>query len=626
LKTLPHLALDFESFYDTTLSLKKMGVQEYLSQTEVYLVSAYDGNGLSRVCHPNEFNWLDLHGRTIVSHNANFDAQVFTHLQQKGVIPRIVKPAEWNCTANLAAYCGAPRGLEGACRHFFGITASKDIRKRLRGKHWDLLKPEFRAQVIEYALNDSKNCWRIWQEYSEKWPALERLFSLLTLSMCAYGVQLDAEQLEESRSILDSQKMAALDKIPWRPPLSYACFKQACDQEAITPPKSLAMADEECDAWMEMYSGRFPWVEAMRNYRRCNILNRKIDKMLSRQRGDGRMPFELKYWGSHTGRDSGSGGVNMQNLPHGELYGVDLRSAIVAPPDMRLIVADLSQIEARILLTLVKDELTLDLIRGGQSPYEAHARATMGFSEPILPKTIGTYRLAKARVLALGYGAGWRKFNIMAYLPVYLGRDAARVFSEPVSKSDVAAFSEYLLRNEKDKATREKWHNRTQELETEWTNAWLIVNAYRKSNPRIVSLWGQIDGEIRKAVGQDWDFKLPNGRSLRYRSIKETKENDLTCSIIRGDKEITVKIYGARIVENIVQAIARDIFMEACLRVHDAGYRIIMRIHDELVAEVLARVAEEARLQIESLMGASPAWLDRCPVSAEAKITEKYLK
>jgi hypothetical protein len=621
-----HIAVDFETYYDTRLSVKKMGVAEYLAQTEIYLITAYDGNGTSIATDPGNFDYSLLHDRLVVSHNANFDAQVFSLLQAKGIVPKEVRPREWNCTANLAAYLGAPRGLDGASRQLLGAEHSKDIRKKMRGKQWITLPSDLKEAVIQYALADAKLCWEIWNNNYSKWPETERTFSLLTLNMCAQGVYLDASHLEEARESLSSQKEIALDGIPWKPPLSMAEFRKRCEKEAINPPTSLAITSEECDAWMEMYRGKYPWVEHMRNYRRCNILDKKIDKMLSRQGANGRMPFELKYWGSHTGRDSGAGGVNMQNLPHGELYGADLRAAIVAPPDHRLVIADLEQIEARILLTLVKDNDQLALIRGGMSPYEAHCRATMGYCSPFLPKTDPMYRLAKARVLALGYGAGWRKFNVMAYLPMYLGKDAAKVFAAPVSKIDVAAFAEFLHAYEKDKPTLEKWRVRSPELEREWTNSWLLVTGYRKDNYRIPRFWKHLDDAAKASVNQEYCVELPSGRILRYEKVKYSKSGELTAELCRGDKRVRTKLYGGRICENIVQAIARDVFMEACLHVAQAGYRIIMRVHDELVTEVPIHIAEAAASQIKDLMGISPSWLASCPVSAEAKITERYLK
>jgi DNA polymerase len=623
----PHIAIDFETYYDTQLTVKKMGVWEYLSQTpEIYLVTAYDGNGTKLATQPSSFDWSLIHERLVVSHNANFDSQVFRVLQSRGVIPAGVCPAEWNCTANLAAYLGAPRGLDGASHQLLGVEHSKDIRKKMRGKHWDTLPSDLKEAVIQYALRDAELCWKIWNENCSKWPETERYFSLLTLKMCAEGVYLDSWHLEEAREIVFYQKEDAREGIPWTPPLSMAIFRQHCEALGIKPPRSLAMTDEECDAWMEMYRGKYPWVEAMRNYRRCNMLDKKIDKMLSRQRADGRMPYELKYWGSHTGRDSGSGGVNMQNLPHGELYGADLRAAIIAPQGKRLVIADLEQIEARILLTLVKDKDQLALIRTGMSPYEAHCRATMGFSGPVLDKKDPMYRLAKARVLALGYGAGWRKFVVMAYLPMYLGKDAAKVFASPVSTADVAAFAEYLHSYEKDKPTIEKWKTRNEELEREWTNAWLIVREFRSTNYRITAFWKYLDTAVRESVGHEYGVQLPSGRILRYEKVKAGKDGELTAELCRGDKRVRTKIYGGRICENIVQAIARDIFKDACLRVSIATYQIIMRVHDELVCEIPAENAQIYADDIKSLMGISPPWLPNCPVSAEAKVTERYLK
>ena len=603
-----------------------MGVQEYLAHVEIYLITAYDGNGLSIATDPRDFDYRILHERTLVSHNANFDAGVFAALKDRGIVPKSILPKEWNCTANLSAYLGAPRGLEGASKHLLGADHSKDIRKKMRGKRWATLPNDLQLAVIQYAQRDAQLCWQIWNQNWFKWPETERYFSLLTLSMCSRGVFLDASHLEECRESLYSQKEIALDGIPWRPPLSMAAFRKACEAEGIVPPQSLAITDEECDAWMEMYRGKYPWVEHMRNYRRCNILDKKIDKMLARQRWDGRMPYELKYWGSHTGRDSGAGGVNMQNLPHGELYGADLRAAIIAPPRTRLVIADLEQIEARILLTLVKDKDQLGLIQGGMSPYEAHCRATMGFSGAVLDKKDPMYRLAKARVLALGYGAGWRKFNIMAYLPMYLGKDAAKVFAAPVSKADIAAFAEYLHSYEKDKAILAKWKERTPELEREWTNSWLIVKQFRTDNYRITKFWKHLDEAVRESVGHEYGVQLPSGRILHYERVKSSKENDITAEICRGDKRMRTKIYGGRICENIVQAIARDIFKDACLRVALAGYQIIMRVHDELVCEVPAEHPDIDALAIKNLMGVSPSWLPSCPVSAEAKVTERYQK
>src|SRR6185369_3555960 len=89
---------------------------------------------------------------------------------------------------------------------------------------------------------------------------------------------------------------------------------------------------------------------------------------------------------------------------------------------MKMLVSDLSQIEPRVLAWLVKDKVALAAMAAGDSPYVAHAKASMDWN-PSNPKWVkgdlkkedpGSYALAKVRVLGLGYGAGWRKFITMA--------------------------------------------------------------------------------------------------------------------------------------------------------------------------------------------------------------------
>lgn len=625
-----HIAIDFESFYSPAVSIKKMGVREYLDHPdcEVYLVSAYDGHDLWVACEPQYFNWDLLDNRLIVSHNANFDAQVFSHLQEKNLISKSIRPAEWNCTANLAAFLGVPRALDGAARVLFNSQVLKDVRHDMRGKRWNDLKPAQKERVRSYTAQDSKFSWEIWDKYAQLWPWEERMLSLITLSSCAYGIALDIGQLHRQLDILETQKREALKNIPWvpgKPPLSRPAFDTACEEEGLTPPASLAMSSEECDAWMDLYGDRYTWIGAMRDFRRANMLSAKIVRMLNRIRANGRMPYELKYFGAHTGRDSGSGKINLQNFPREPICGINLRSSIIAAKNKKLIIADFRQIEARTLLFLVKDETQLKLIRAGMSPYETHARTSMGWTGTGDYKAQAPrhYLLAKARVLALGYGAGWRKFNVMAYLPAYLGKDAKEVFSMPVTESQIAAFTDYLSKFEKDKPTLSKWKKRTPELVTEWTNSWLIVQDFRAKNPKVIALWKHLDNAIRSSAGDTYRIRLPSGRILQYRDVMVDDENGTTAIICRGGKMVRRKLYGGLLTENIVSAIARDILRDAAIRLHQHNFQIILRVHDELVLEVSPNAPI---FLIKELMATCPPWLEGCPIDIEITQTERYKK
>ena len=623
-----HIALDFESFYSPLVTLKKMGVREYLEHPdcEIYLVSAY-GDDLNLACSPRDFSWDILHGRTVISHNANFDAQCFDHLKGTGIVPKAVQPYEWNCSANLSAFLGAPRALDGAARELLNREVSKEVRHDMRGKRWADLNEAQRARLYSYSRQDAQIAWDIWAKYADQWPQAERMFSCLTLASCEYGICLDVGLLHKQRDHLENQKTIALAKIPWvpgKPPLSRPAFDLACEAEGLTGPESLAMSSEECDAWMDLYGEKYPWVGAMRDFRRANMLSAKINRMLDRVRPNGRMPYELKYFGAHTGRDSGSGKINLQNFPREPICGVDLRSSIIAPKGFKLAIADLRQIEARVLLWLVKDTKQLELISSGMSPYESHARMSMGWNGGDLKENDPRrYLLAKARVLALGYGAGWRKFNAMAYLPAYLGKSAAEVFANPVSDYQIAAFTDYFLKFEKDKPTLAKWAARSETLVREWTNSWLIVQDFRSKNARIVNCWRTLDQQIKACHGDDWQVPLPSGRALQYRSVRVNAKDGATALICKGGKIIRQKMYGGLITENIVSAIARDILRDAAIRLYQLGYRIVLRVHDELVLEV----PEETDLApIQGAMAANPPWIENCPIDTSVESSTRYKK
>jgi len=200
-------------------------------------------------------------------------------------------------------------------------------------------------------------------------------------------------------------------------PLSHRQLALACREAGIPCPASLAMDSPLCEEWENKYGDEYPWVNAMRVFRRTNMLLSRFYAVRSRVRkSDNRFPYGMKYFGAVPGRWSGDAGFNVQNMPRGELFGVNLRSCFQPSDGCVFVIADLSQIEPRILAWLIDDHEFLSLVRDGVDIYEAHARATMGYNDPApLEETNSTLRgLAKARVLGLGYGCGPKKFVSVA--------------------------------------------------------------------------------------------------------------------------------------------------------------------------------------------------------------------
>jgi DNA polymerase I-like protein with 3'-5' exonuclease and polymerase domains len=579
-------AIDFESYYDNDTSVSTMGAWHYARATDIYLVSMAGDDGLRFVGHPKDAPWDQVDGQTWLMHNAAFDLTLTECLIEKGVIIP-VKAEIVHDTADMTAYFGFPRSLKEASHHLLGTEVSKDVRDKMKKKQWASMTTEFKEEVCKYAVGDAENTLNLWLKHGEKWPEAERRVSRMTREMTMRGVPVNAEKLAQSALTLVETSNKTRDLLPWhpsRPALSLHAVRDECKKCGIWAPESFAEKEEDAKRWEEEFADKFQWVKAIREHRKANKHLKTIETMRVRTKPNGRMGYDLKYFGATTGRDSGSGGWNAQNLPRDVVSGVDIRSLIEAPAGKTLVVCDLSQIEARCILYLAKDKATLDVLRTGVDVYEAHARATMGYKDPRPLKEVdkSMRQLAKARVLGLGFGCGSKKFQLVAKMMAGL-----EISAEEAEK---------------------------------------IVTDYRSSNPRIVGLWARLNKALQDSCGSYLEVKIPSGRSLIYRDVKGGFESSGV--IPRNGKMLRSKLYGGLLAENLTQAFARDIFMDRITALSDKGYEVIMRIHDEAVCLVEAdkEKAEVARKDIETIMATPPEWCKSLPMGAEAAVMKQYAK
>jgi hypothetical protein len=404
-------AIDFEAYYDAEISVVTMGAWKYARATDIYLVSVACDDGFTFVGSPKDCPWEKLDGCVAIWANAPFDLTLLEWLQESGVVPRI-KFSECQDVLDLSKFLGRPGSLAGACQSLLGIEMSKDTRNNMKNKKWAEMSDEFKQEVREYALKDAKLTLQLWIEHGDKWPWFERELSRQTREMGMRGLPVDVERAEGyvkhlKRLIWDSTALIPWAKDEGAKILSPRALAEECRKVGLVPPKSLAQDSEECAAWEDQYGEQYPWIGAMRDFRRANILLKKIETLVSRVRPDGTFPFGLRYFGSSTtGRWSGDSGFSMLNLPRSEMFGVDLRSLFCAPPGYKFIILDFSSLEPRAGNYLVGNWEMLDLMRQpGSDIYESHARASMGYKDPRPLKTYdkeeGTEirKLAKARCL-----------------------------------------------------------------------------------------------------------------------------------------------------------------------------------------------------------------------------------
>jgi hypothetical protein len=267
----------------------------------------------------------------------------------------------------------------------------------------------------------------------------------------------------------------------------------------------------------------------------------------------------------------------------------------------------------------------LESMGRGESPYEAHARATMAWAGGLLKKeNKHLYALAKARVLGLGFQCAWEKFitvaQAMAGLDITVDDpefvQAAGEDGQPIFEKDGVTpkmVSGYGLTSKR------------------------IVREYREGNPLVVGMWKRLDEAFKGSVGGTFEMELPSGRKMIYRNVrrsvrqeynKETgrydRKNVVVAEVVKNGRVMAAPLYGGLLTENLVQATARDIFGEHCLSLQDApGIDVLFTVHDEAINECDPGVTVK---DVENIMSKTPEWIKGCPVAAGTEEAAHYKK
>lgn len=661
------IAIDFETFYDTKAGhgIREQGMFTYTRDPrfDAYMVSVSDGSD-HWAGHPNDFNWSALEGAVLLSHNAAFDSNVYTTLVERGRAPKI-QFADWICTANMTSYLCSRRDLARACEFLLGVEVDKTERGKADGRRWEDFPEADRGAMLEYARKDAKLCHELFARYGHLWPERERKLSSLTIRQGQRGAQIDLPKLMRFLSTAEKMRVLAEAALPWiregRKPTSPKAIAEECRREGIPcPPVKSRDGDEAYDAWAAEYAPRFKWVKAFTDYRVIEKFIGSLETVKARLMPDAAFPFDLLYFGAHTGRWTGSGGFNMQNLRKEPLFCdqdgtlvtdgdklseiseakrkkkplpsfvqevLDIRALFIPRPGKRMIVSDLSQIEPRVLAWVAGDQSMLSLLATGQSPYEAHARATMGWKGgKMKDEDLDGYSLAKARVLGLGYGCGWEKFITVAY--TMAGLDITK--DDPESIPALAPDGSPCIDGDGNPVMISGYGMTSKK----------IVEDYRASNPLITALWRRLDDDFKASVGGDFSIELPSGRTLRYPDVKQEwkstrdpknpmkfRKKLVTTALAYNNRLNAVvreAFYGGLLTENLVQATARDVFGEHCIGLDEtSGVEVLWTIHDEAVTEVDEGITAK---DIEHAMSWAPDWIEGLPVAAEAKEVPHYCK
>tara|TARA_R110000796_G_scaffold173868_1_gene290844 strand:- start:29605 stop:31680 length:2076 start_codon:yes stop_codon:yes gene_type:complete len=643
----PCVAVDFETYYSSSYSLRKMPLWSYVENIafDAFLVALewFDGETYRRwVGAPSAAPWHDIGGIIWLSHNATFDELVFLRLRKLERVVTAALASTWECTADMSAFLQAGRSLERAALAILGEKLDKTVRDKMKGGNAGA------EESRDYAAEDSRACMWLWQKVSNQWSAQERTLSRMTRYQGWEGIYVDDDQIAESLEILERHKAAIQKEIPWAskyPPASPKAFSLACYEVGIIPPESLAKASEDADIWHLKHGDKYPWISLVRRYTQANQITQALGVLSERRRKrDGRVPFEMKYCGSpHTKRWQSQKGLRLLNLNRGEVEGVSLRGHLLPPPGHVFAIADLSQIEPRVMHWLIGDQPFLQSCREGISPYESHARASMGYSDPRPLKKVNPlqYSLAKARVLALGYGAWADTFVTSAWsmAGLRIDRDHKTYIYGDVSLSEKQLFKalEDPLRNPEIQAAF------VAGLIQELPSALSTVKDYRGSNPLVANFWNSLEDAADACEGGDFFYTSPSGAQMRYFDVEVYRweeTNERTGRVYKKRKieawlnknsrnpDDHKNLYGGLLAENVVQFTAREVFASRLIEILKLpDVRVNWTVHDEGVLVIPEVVAHERAAEILDIMNEAPPWAPGLPIACEkVELSDRFKK
>jgi DNA polymerase len=611
------VTLDFETYYSSEFSLKKLTTEEYINH------QLFEVIGVGIKIDDGKTEWytrdakkaleqIDWANSALLCHNAQFDGAILAW--RYGIVP--AKYFDTLCMARAIHGVDAGGSLAALAERYMLGKKGTEIVDAL-GKRGGDFSSEDLASYGRYCRNDVDLTYKLFIRLLEEgFPSSELDLIDMTLRMYMEPVLMvdDAllvtrlEEIKQEKSMLLSGLMGKLGceteedvrkKLASNPQFAAVLAEFGIDAPTKISPttnkETYALAKND-EGFIELTEHDDPFIQqlcAVRLGTKSTIEESRIERFIHiGARNRGRLPVPLRYYGAHTGRWSGSDAVNFQNLPSRDKKKKALKNSVVAPPGHVIINCDSSQIEARVLAWLAGQEDVTKQFANGEDVYSIFA--TKIYKKPISKANPVERFVGKTCVLGLGYGTGAKKLQ--------------HTLKTQPPGADLP----------EDECKR-------------------IVDLYRSANHKIPALWHECDlalnhlaawpaGAKDYALGQHkcvWitpqGIRLPNGLHIRYPKLR--KSND---RFIYESRKGIQSIWGGAMVENIVQALARIIVGEQMLEMRRQGYRPVLTVHDAAVIVVKKDEQEQAVKAITTVMSTPPAWALGLPVSCEAKYGESY--
>lgn len=601
------LTLDFETFFSDDYTLKKMTTEAYVRDPRFEAL----GCGL-RWCSgefttnpPNqyylepdhlvaEFKSIDWNNTAVLMHHAHFDGLILSH--HYGIKPKLILDTLSMARLQLGNHISV--GLESLARHY-GLAGKTVPYDRMRGRRWADMDPGLRRELAAGCLRDIEITWDIFGRLAQGFPAeeyqtIDYTVRMFTEPKLEGDVDVFAKvwrhEAERKKQLLESLGAAAGDL---QSADKFAELLRAEGVEPETKPgkNGLIFAFAKTDQFMvDLLEHEDEYVRTLAE---CRLgIKSTLDQTRAERLGfmatRGRMPVYLSYCAAHTTRWGGGDKVNFQNFKRGS----DLRKGLRAPPGCKIVKADKSQIECRILNYVAEQWDVIERFKQGHDPYLPIASQFYG--REITRADPAERGVGKQLELSCGYGAGADT----------IVRTAKRgTYGPPVQLSNAEGL-----------AARDLYRSTHSNVVNYWRQASRIISAIGGSAG--TQAWGPLQVSTGKITLEGIPIWYPE---LHFHRGEESGEEYWRYKSRRG----WVKLYGGKLVENVVQFMSRVDMSQSLLRILSrTGIRPAQLEHDAAVWVVPETLLTPFTQVVSEEMTRAPSWLPDIPLAAEITVGE----
>lgn len=323
-----------------------------------------------------------------------------------------------------------------------------------------------------------------------------------------------------------------------------------------------------------------------------------------------------------------------------------IRGCIIAPPNKKLVIADLSNIEGRILAWLVGEAWKLKAF-ADYDKGEGHDLYNLTYAKSfrVAPETVtkAQRQVGKVEELAFGYQGGVGAcITFASAYNLDLETFAALIDEAPknlVEESE--GFLEWMYKQNPNKTESAVRYGLTTDA---FIGCDVLKRMWREAHPQTAMWWSELEDAARQAIAEPtkavqcrkvkmvrtgaWlRIVLPSGRTLCYPSPQVSESGQISYMGIDqySRKWSRLTTYGGKLAENITQAVARDVLLYNMPDVEAAGYEVVLTVHDEIIAEA-PDSPEYSAQGLAALMSANKPWAKGLPLAAAGFETYRYRK